>query len=420
MTFPAEATPPADPPPAAAERIFVPRRRSAARTALTLVGLGAAAVAGWWGYARFAAAAAPEAAGKKGPRTLQVVTARVRLGDLPIHLDCLGSVAAFNLATVRSRVDGELVKLHFDEGQTVNAGDLLAEIDPRPYEVLLAQAQGALLRESATLRNAQLTLERDKPLRAAEVLAPQDYDAQATLVRQSEGAVAAARAQVENAKLNLSFCRIATPFAGRIGLRKVDVGNYVRAADAAGLLTVVQTRPIAVVFSVPQDAIAAVQRQQALAPLAVEIHGRELGAPLAQGVVSALDNQVDPASGTVRIKATAPNLDDALFPNQFVGVRLRLDVRRGAALAPAAAVRHGPESDFVYVVKADGVVESRPVKAGPVEGDVALIETGVAAGEAVVVQGLDKLQAGMKVEARDAAAPAGAAKPAPPRGRSAP
>lgn len=341
--------------------------------------------------------------GKRGPPTIPVVTAKARVGDLPIYLDCLGTVTAFNVATIRSRIDGELVKLHFQEGQTVKSGDLLAEIDPRPYEVQLAQAKGTLDKDLATLDNARRNLERDKSLRQSNVISAQEYEASVTLVSQAEGAVAADRAQVDNAKLNLVFCRITAPFAGKIGLRKVDVGNYIRASDPNGLLVIVQTQPIAVVFTVPQDFVAKVQRQQALSPLHVEIHGREMGTPLATGLVSAVDNQIDPMSGTVRIKATIPNQDESLFPNEFVSVRLLVETRKNVVIAPAAAVRHGPESDFVYVVKSDDTVELRTVKVGTVEGDRALIESGVSEGETLVVQGLDRLQPGAKVEGRTAA-----------------
>jgi membrane fusion protein, multidrug efflux system len=383
-------------------RTAPPPRGSFGRFALVVVALVALAAGAYQARNIFdgSRGAADAKGGKRGPQVVPVVGVAARTSDLPIFLDCLGTVTAFNSAVIRSRVDGELMKLHFREGQTVKEGELLAEIDPRPYEVQLAQAKGTLDKDLATLSNAKRNLERDRSLRQTNVISAQEYETSETAVRQAEGLVAADRAQVENAKLNLVYCRIVAPFTGRIGLRRVDVGNFIRASDLNGLLTIVQTQPIAVVFTVPQDAVAKVQRQQSIAPLKVEIHGREIGTPLAFGTVSAIDNQIDPASGTVRVKATIPNKDQSLFPNEFVSVRLLVETRKNVVVAPSAAVRHGPESDFVYVVKSDDTVELRPVKVGTVEGELALFDSGLADGERVVVQGLDRLQPGTKVEAK--------------------
>jgi multidrug efflux system membrane fusion protein len=347
-----------------------------------------------------------------GPPAVPVVAAPGRIGDLPVYLTALGSVTAFNTVTVKSRVDGQLVRVAFDEGQTVRAGDLLAEIDPRPFEVQLAQAKGQLARDAAQLANARVMERRTGELFDQKLVARQDLDNARAQVGQYEGAVQADQAAVDDAHLQLGYTRITAPIDGRVGLRLVDVGNMIRASDAGGIVVITQVQPIAVRFTMPEDDLRPVlQRVAAGAKLSVEAYDRAGTTKLATGTLDSIDNQIDPMTGTTRLKAVFDNADHALFPNQFVNVRLLLDVRRDAVVVPAPAIQRGPQGAFVFVVKADQTVEVRPVTVGPTAGADAVVESGVAAGEVVVVDGTDKLRAGSSVRvqgARDAPPPAGA------------
>jgi membrane fusion protein, multidrug efflux system len=334
---------------------------------------------------------------------IPVVGHAAQKGDLPIYLTGLGSVTAYNTVTVRTRVDGELIRVAFDEGQIVQAGDLLAEIDPRPFQVELTQAEGQMERDMAVLENARVDLARYEVLYAQDSIPKQQLDTQVSTVRQFEAAIKADRGPIESAKLQLIYTRITSPITGRIGLRLVDVGNIVHATDQTGLAVITQLQPISVIFSISQDYVPQVMKKlRAGQNMRVEAYDRDLKNRIASGTLETIDNQVDVNTGTVRFKGVFANKDNALFPNQFVNARLLIDVKRGVILVPTAAVQRGPESVFVYVITPDSTVEVRNVSLGPIEGDVASIDKGLSEGDIVVTQGIDKLQPGAKVALRDA------------------
>lgn len=382
-----------------------PPRRSVLRSMFRFVVQVAflAAIVGA-GYGYYVGVYLPGAAVPAAPpkRPIPVLAATVRNGSMDLYLNGLGTVTAFNSVTVRSRVDGELIHVAFTEGQLVKQGDLLAEIDPRPFQVQLEQAEGPLTRDRAALEIARQTLDRLNRLSESNAVSQQEIDTQTSLMRQAEGAIQQDLAQIANAKLQLDYCRITSPITGRIGLRIVDRGNMIRADDPNGLAVVTQLQPIAVIFTIPQDEIARVQRRMHSGPpLVVEAYNRDFSIKLAAGELSALDNQVDSTTGTVRLKAKYDNQDEMLFPNQFVNVRLLIDTRRDAVIAPSAAVQRGPSFTFAYVLKSDSTVDLRKVQPGPTEGTEVIIEEGLAAGEKVVTDGLDKLRPGTAVVLRD-------------------
>lgn len=360
---------------------------------------------GWaaWHYHLIGGTAAPAA---KGPRRVPVVTTTARKGDMNIYLSgLLGTVTAFQTVTVRTRVDGQIMKVYFTEGQMVHAGDPLVEIDPRPYEVQLAQAKGQLARDKASLTQANKDLKRDKELMVAKAVSPQTLDAQVSTVGQYEGAVKADQAMIDNANLQITYCHITAPFDGRIGLRLVDMGNFVQAAGQTGLAVITQLQPIAVIFPVSQDDIFRVQRKfNTNEDIQVEAWNRDNATKLADGKLLAIDNQVDTTTGTVKLKSVFENKDNMLFPNEFVNVKLLIDTRHDVVIVPAAAVQHGPNSTFVFVVKPDKTVEMRTLTEGPTEDDQTIIEKGVTAGEIVVTEGTDKLQPGSQIETKNAEA----------------
>jgi multidrug efflux system membrane fusion protein len=327
-----------------------------------------------------------------------VAVAKARKGDMAVHLTGLGTVTALNTVTVKSRVDGQLLRIAFTEGQMVREGDLLAEIDPRPFKVQLMQAEGQFAKDQAASQNAMADLNRLQGLVQQGIISRQQLDTQTSSVAQFQAALKSDQAQVESAKLNLVYSRITAPIAGRVGLRLVDAGNMVRATDANGIATIAPVQPINVVFAVPADNIQQVLSQTAKGgKLAVEAWDRDLKTRLATGALAAIDNQVDTATGTVRLKALFSNADHALFPNQFVNAQLLVDTLSGVVIVPTAAIQRGPQGAFVYVVKADSTVELITIEAQATEGDETAVSKGLSGGETVITDGLEKLRPGSKV-----------------------
>jgi len=365
-----------------------------------LLAAGVVAVLAYLVFTRALAGQANAAKGGKGlaPRAIPVVGVAARAGDLGVYQSGLGTVTPVKTVTVRSRVDGELVSVAYREGQLVREGDPLAQIDPRPFEVQLHQAEGQLAKDEAALANAKVDLERYRILISQDSIPRQQLDTQAATVDQTAAAIKSDQAQIESAKLNLTYSRITAPISGIVGLRLVDPGNIVHASDQTGLLVITQQQPIAVIFTIPADHLQPVlQQRKAGHELVVEAWDRDFQRKLATGSLLAIDNQIDQSSGTVRMKAQFPNEDYALFPNQFVNARLLVDTLRQTVLVPTAAIQRSPQSAYVYVVKPDSTVEMRTVDVGLTEGDDTSLKKGVSPGEVVIVDGVDKLQPGALV-----------------------
>jgi multidrug efflux system membrane fusion protein len=328
-----------------------------------------------------------------------VAVATAERRDVPVYLKGLGSVTASNTVSVKSRVDGQLAQVNFKEGQHVNTGELLAVIDPRPFQVALDQAQANFFRDQAQLKDARLNYERFKSLLdESGAMSQQQVDTQKAAADQLEGAVRADQAAIDNAKLNLLYSHITSPISGRVGLRLVDAGNMVHAADTNPLLVITQLQPIAVVFTLPEDSLLTVSQHMHQSTLPVEAYSRDDLTKLATGKLLTIDNQIDQSTGTGRLKAMFDNPDDALWPNQFVNVRLLLETHKGSIVIPSVAVQTGPQGSYVFTVKPDNTVAVSPVKVSFTQNNVASIASGVAPGDVVVVDGQDKLQAGSKVD----------------------
>ena len=324
--------------------------------------------------------------------------------DMPVYINGLGSVTPLNEVNIRARVDGQLAEVAFKEGQHVNKGDLLAVIDPRPFEVALSQAQAQLFRDQAQLRDAQLNYQRFKDLlEQSGAISQQQVDTQRATMDQLEGAVRSDQAAIDNAKLNLTYCHITSPIPGRVGLRLVDPGNMVHATDANPLLVVTQLQPITVVFTLPEDQLPGVARRLRQGALEADVYSRDDRTKMAAGKLLTIDNQIDQTTGTGKLKAIFDNKDDALWPNQFVNVHLLLDVVKNAVVVPAAAVQRGQQGTYVFVMKQDKTVEVRPITVNISQNNLTSIKNGLNANEIVVTDGQDKLQAGSRVEPRTGA-----------------
>jgi len=373
-----------------------------------------------------------EAAGmRKGmmrPTNIPVVAVPARSGDLPVYLEGLGTVTAFNTVTVKSRVDGQLTQVSFKEGQSINKGDLLGVVDARPYQVALdqakgtmAQARGNLAKDEAALRDAQANYSRDQELFKDQIIARQQLDTQLATadgvkgsIQADQATIAAAQASIDAAQLNLVYTRITAPISGRIGLRQLDAGNMIHAADATGLAVITQLQPIAVLFSIPEDQLQSVLKKlREGATLKADAYDRDEKRKLASGTLLTVDNEIDQTTGTSKLKAVFPNDDYALFPNQFVNIRLALDTKKNATIVPSVAIQRGPTGTFVYVVQSDSTVSIKAVKLGlSVENNVA-IDDGLQPGDRVVVDGAEKLTEGMKVAVRDTTVLGGTNNPVP-------
>lgn len=331
------------------------------------------------------------------PPPVPVGVATVKQGPFDVYLTGLGSVQAFNTVSLKTRIDGQIMQVNFREGQDVKAGELLILVDPRPYQVALAQAEATLQKDEAQLTNAKAQYERNKVLYEQGVIAKQDLDTLQASFGTYEGTIASDKAAIDNAKLNLSYCRIVSPINGRVGLRQVDPGNYVTAAGNTPMLTITQLHPISLVFTLPEDQLQAVAQQMKKGALEVDAYSRDDQTKLATGTLLTINNQIDQTTGTVQLKATFDNPDNTLWPNQFVNAHLLLQKLNNAITVPASAMQRGPDGSFAYVVDPQNNVQMRNVKVQLTQGATVVIASGLQAGERVVTDGQEKLQAGMRV-----------------------
>ena len=362
------------------------------------VGLAVVAGAGWY-ISRGGTGTPSPSAGRAGAGiAVPVGLATVTKGDIPVVLRALGTVTPLNTVNVKTQISGQLVEVLFKEGQLVKQGELLAVVDPRPYDVALQQATGQMQRDEALLKNAQVDHERYKKLVAQDSIARQQLDTQAALVRQYEAAIVIDQALVDAAKLNVTYTKIVAPLTGRIGLRMVDKGNYVTMGDATSICVIIQVQPISVIFPIPEDALPPVRKRlRAGASLEVRALDRAQKVELGVGKLDTTDNVIDTTTGTVKLRAIFDNSDDSLFPNQFVNVRMLVDTVKDAMVVPVAAIQRGQPGIFVYLVKADDTVEIRVVELGATDGEKVAIAKGLQVGDQVVIDGTDRLREGAKI-----------------------
>lgn len=360
------------------------------------------------GFMACAGGDAKQQAQAAAPRAVSVAIAPVTRQDMPVYLVGLGSVTAFYTANIKSRVDGQIMRVNFQEGQTVKQGDLLIVIDPRPYQVQLEQMQAQLFKDQASLRDARLNLDRYTTLIPSGSIAQQQVDTQKSTVDQLDGQVRTDQAQIDNAKLQLVYCNITAPFTGRVGLRQVDPGNIVHAADTNPMLILTQLQPIGVIFTLPENVLPTVAQHMRKSTLEVDAFNADNQTKLATGKLMTIDNQIDQTTGTDKLKAVFDNKDNQLWPNQFVNTKLLLETRKNSTVVPTAAVLRGPQGTFVYAVKPDQTVEARPVTVSLTQGDTTAVESGLNPGDTVVTDGQDKLQNGSKIAPRNVPPKAGA------------
>jgi multidrug efflux system membrane fusion protein len=394
--------PPTDAPPIERSPKVKPRpRRGFVLPALVILLIVAGVV--WWTRQ----GNAPQQGGGGGGRgaaPMSIVPETVSKGDIGINLNALGTVTSLATVTVRTQISGYLLKIDFKEGQEVKKGDLLAEIDSRPYEATLAQVKGQLARDEAQLKGAQVDLARYQGLAAQNAVPHQTLDTQVALVAQDQGTVEADRGMVKSAEVNLQYCRILSPLDGRVGLRQVDQGNYVTPGDTNGLVVITQIQPISVLFTIPEDNLQAIaKRIQSGAVLPATAFDRSGINKIADGVLQTFDSQIDPTTGTIKLRAEFPNEVKTLYPNQFVNVRLLLDTHKDVTTMSTAGIQRGVPGTFVYLVNADSTVSVRPVKLGVTEGDRVEVLSGLAPGDPIVIDGADKLRDGAKINVRQAA-----------------
>jgi multidrug efflux system membrane fusion protein len=354
---------------------------------------------------------APSAEAQSPPPSspgIPVTAGVVATADVPVFLNAIGTVQAFNMVTIKSRVDGQIVKIAFAEGQDVKAGDPLIQIDPRPFQAALDLALANQEKDQANLANAQRNLARDAALLKSNLaVSQQQYENDRATVAANQALVDGDKAAVETARLNLGFADIRAPIDGRLGIRMVDAGNMVRATDSTGLVTISQLKPIFISFTVPQENLHKIHEKQAGGDLTVHAYGSDNKTALAEGKLTVIDNAIDQPTGTIRLKATFANTDERLWPGEFVNVRLILSVRKGAPTVPAQTVQDGPTGQYAYVIKEDGTVERRPVEVAAVQDGLAVIGKGLSPGDRVVVEGQYRLTNGVRVKVE--AKPAGAA-----------
>jgi multidrug efflux system membrane fusion protein len=362
----------------------------------------------WWSRQ----ASAPQPGGGRNSGPMSIVPEVVGKGDIGINLNALGTVTSLATVTIRTQISGYLMKIDFKEGDDVKKGDLLAEIDPRPYEAALAQANGNLARDEALLKGAQVDLTRYQGLAAQNAVPRQTLDTQVALVAQDQGTVEADRAAVKAAQVNLQYCRIVSPLDGRVGLRQVDQGNYVTPGDTNGLVVITQLQPISVLFTLPEDNIQTVlKRMQGGAVLPAAAYDRSGASKIADGTLQTFDSQIDPTTGTIKARAQFANDNKILYPNQFVNVRLLVDTHKDVTTMSTAGIQRGVPGTFVYLVNADNTVSVRPVKLGVTEGERVEVISGLAPGDRIVIDGADKLRDGAKINVRAEAPPSRPADP---------